>query len=101
MVSKASEDFPDPEGPVSTISRRCGSERVKPRRLCCRAPLTMRWRSTTLKVSGEVGKWGCQEAKAVPTSPLPHFPTCSAPYGAAHRPHAETRASDLFRGLDP
>src|SRR6266542_2675895 len=41
MVSNASVLFPDPDGPVITVSARCGSSALIPRRLCCRA-LTMR-----------------------------------------------------------
>lgn len=39
MVSKASDDFPDPESPVKTISFSRGSSRVRSLRLCSRAPL--------------------------------------------------------------
>src|SRR4051812_30391725 len=39
MVSKASEDFPDPEIPVNTTSASLGSSRWTSRRLCSRAPL--------------------------------------------------------------
>src|SRR6266404_6548199 len=44
-VSNASELFPEPDGPVMTMSARCGSSTVIPCRLFCRA-LTMRiiWR---------------------------------------------------------
>src|SRR5439155_14594530 len=38
MVSKASEDFPDPESPVKTISFSRGSSRETFLRLCSRAP---------------------------------------------------------------
>src|SRR5437763_2173038 len=38
MVSKASEDFPDPEIPVNTINRSRGSSRETSLRLCSRAP---------------------------------------------------------------
>src|SRR5436309_10141923 len=38
MVSKASEDFPDPESPVKTISFSRGSSRETFFRLCSRAP---------------------------------------------------------------
>src|SRR5438128_11456929 len=40
-VSNASELFPEPDGPVMTMSARCGSSTVMPCRLFCRA-LTMR-----------------------------------------------------------
>ena len=39
MVSKASDDFPDPESPVKTISCSRGSSTVRFLRLCSRAPL--------------------------------------------------------------
>src|SRR4051812_37006330 len=38
MVSKASEDFPDPDNPVSTMSLSRGRSRLMLRRLCSRAP---------------------------------------------------------------
>src|ERR687891_39605 len=40
MVSKASDDLPEPDSPVKTISRSRGSSRLTLRRLCSRAPLT-------------------------------------------------------------
>src|SRR5690349_23469555 len=46
MVSKASEDLPDPDRPVNTISASRGRSRSTPRRLCSRAPFTIR-RSAT------------------------------------------------------
>jgi hypothetical protein len=41
MVSKASDDFPEPETPVKTTRRSRGMERVRSFRLCCRAPRTV------------------------------------------------------------
>src|SRR5215831_11694751 len=38
MVSNASDDLPDPENPVSTMSLSRGSSRLMFRRLCSRAP---------------------------------------------------------------
>src|SRR5205823_8443224 len=49
MVSKASEDFPDPEIPVKTISESLGSSRWTSFRLCSRAPLIV---SVFLPVAG-------------------------------------------------
>src|SRR5437879_5655520 len=46
MVSKASEDFPDPEIPVNTISRSRGSSRETSCRLCSRAPRITRTSDT-------------------------------------------------------
>src|SRR5712691_1144171 len=43
MVSKASEDFPDPERPVKTTSLSRGIERVTFLRLCSRAPRIVMW----------------------------------------------------------
>src|SRR5882724_5462282 len=40
MVSKASDDFPEPEGPVNTMSRFFGSRTETRRRLCSAAPRT-------------------------------------------------------------
>ncbi|CFE46987.1 Uncharacterised protein [Mycobacterium tuberculosis] len=50
MVSNASEDLPDPDNPVKTISASRGRSRSTLRRLCSRAPLTIR-RSATLSLS--------------------------------------------------
>src|SRR5262249_32086781 len=41
MVSKASEDLPEPESPVMTMSLSRGSSTSMFLRLCSRAPLTM------------------------------------------------------------
>ncbi len=38
IVSKASEDFPDPETPVTTVTRSCGMATETFLRLFCRAP---------------------------------------------------------------
>src|SRR5438445_6635497 len=43
MVSKASEDLPDPERPVKTTSLSRGMERVTFLRLCSRAPRIVIW----------------------------------------------------------
>jgi len=41
MVSNASEDLPDPDRPVTTVSVLRGIETEMLRRLCCRAPRTV------------------------------------------------------------
>src|ERR1700712_2737301 len=41
MVSKASEDFPEPDKPVKTTSESRGMEMSTLRRLCSRAPRTI------------------------------------------------------------
>src|SRR5207253_11516329 len=43
MVSKASEDLPDPERPVKTTSSSRGMDRVTFLRLCSRAPRMVIW----------------------------------------------------------
>src|SRR3954471_7683836 len=43
MVSKASEDLPEPLRPVITVSRFFGMSTSTPFRLCSRAPLTLMW----------------------------------------------------------
>lgn len=40
-MSKASDDFPEPDGPVITVTARRGMRTVRFLRLCCRAPRTM------------------------------------------------------------
>src|SRR5450759_3531472 len=40
MVSKASDDLPDPDTPVTTVSRLCGISKSIFLRLCTRAPRT-------------------------------------------------------------
>src|ERR1043165_1069702 len=40
MVSKASDDLPDPETPVTTVSALCGTSKSMFLRLCTRAPRT-------------------------------------------------------------
>src|SRR5689334_709952 len=51
MVSKASEDFPDPDRPVKTTSLSRGIERVTFLRLCSRAPRIVIW-SVGIRTSG-------------------------------------------------
>src|SRR5690242_14113767 len=46
IVSKASDDLPDPDNPVNTMSASRGRSRSTLRRLCSRAPLTIRWSAT-------------------------------------------------------
>src|SRR5438270_13425179 len=43
MVSKASDDFPEPDSPVKTTSLSRGMERVTFLRLCSRAPRMVIW----------------------------------------------------------
>src|ERR1700679_3522662 len=50
MVSNASEDFPEPDRPVKTINASRGKSRSTLRRLCSRAPFTIR-RSATQPLS--------------------------------------------------
>src|SRR6476660_7177202 len=46
MVSNARDDLPEPERPVKTTSESRGREMSTFRRLCSRAPRTMRWSVT-------------------------------------------------------
>ena len=46
MVSKARDDFPEPDKPVKTISESLGSSRETSLRLCSRAPLTINLSAT-------------------------------------------------------
>src|SRR5688500_3054402 len=50
MVSKASEDLPDPDSPVITVSVSRGMSTSTPLRLCSRAPRTLIWVSINLGV---------------------------------------------------
>ena len=47
MVSKASEDFPDPDKPVKTTRESRGRVMSTFRKLCSRAPRTIRWSVTS------------------------------------------------------
>src|SRR5208282_1471854 len=50
MVSKASEDLPEPEGPVTTVRELRGISRLMFFRLCWRAPwMTIFWRPIILR----------------------------------------------------
>src|ERR671919_1516451 len=51
MVSKANDDFPEPESPVKTINLLRGSSTVRFFRLCSRAPL-MRMESVDKSLPG-------------------------------------------------
>src|SRR5471030_949386 len=62
MVSKASDDFPEPESPVKTISLSRGRSRETSLRLCSRAPRTTRrsaieggYREGVTRSTGQVG----------------------------------------------
>src|SRR5437763_610042 len=55
MVSKASEDFPDPEIPVNTINRSRGSSRETSLRLCSRAPRITRTSDTDREYWRDLG----------------------------------------------
>src|SRR6185503_20130839 len=75
MVSKASEDLPDPDKPVMTTSESRGSATVTSLRLCSRAPVTTMefWRLDIRPPS-------------ILCSPRTDFPNrCSLGAGNAHR----------------
>src|SRR5688572_31001553 len=63
MVSKAREDFPEPDGPVTTVKVRRGISRSKPFRLCCLAPRMMML-SFTYSIYSRVS--GCAEQNPIP-----------------------------------
>src|SRR5690348_10072523 len=48
IVSNASDDLPDPDRPVNTTSASLGMDMSTFRKLCSRAPRTMRWSITQL-----------------------------------------------------
>src|SRR3546814_1542700 len=66
MVSKASEDLPDPDSPVITISRSRGSSRSMFLRLCVRAP-RMRMVSIAMGELASGLRWGLAAGMREPT----------------------------------
>src|SRR5277367_1822606 len=54
MVSKAREDFPEPERPVTTVRVLRGMETLTLRRLCWRAPRTVMWVRRGVAGAGKV-----------------------------------------------
>src|SRR5918994_6376912 len=56
MVSKASDDLPEPDSPVKTISPSRGSSRLTLRRLCSRAPLTTSESATKSEAIARAGR---------------------------------------------
>src|SRR3989304_4402764 len=74
MVSKASEDFPDPEMPVSTTNLSRGISTVTFFRLCSRAPRTM-IRSSGILSSAPPAR---HPAGAAPPPPAPAAPPRAA-----------------------
>src|SRR5216684_2595419 len=58
MVSKASEDLPDPESPVNTMSASRGSSRCTSFRLCSLAPRMTRWLAEDSAFAGGGGDMG-------------------------------------------
>src|SRR5574337_1911291 len=73
MVSKASEDFPEPEIPVSTTRRSRGSSTVMFLRLCSRAPRTM-MRSNGMDPSSPDGRPAESRTAAPPSPPAAPAP---------------------------
>src|SRR5207247_3994216 len=68
MVSKASDDLPDPDRPVRTISRLRGNIRSMCLRLCSAAPL-MTMESTDMPL---LGAFPAVDARLVETAILGH-----------------------------
>src|SRR4026207_1948400 len=56
MVSKASEDLPDPDSPVITVNRSRGISTLIFLRLCWRAPLTLMRSMAIAKTSHSSGR---------------------------------------------
>src|SRR5579875_1329036 len=71
MVSKASEDLPEPESPVITTRRSRGISRSRFLRLCSRAPLIM-IRSAIAVLSDAI--FHCTQGFPVQKDPLPYSP---------------------------
>src|SRR5882672_11166461 len=83
MVSKASDDLPDPDRPVRTINRLRGSTRSMCLRLCSAAPL-MTMESTDMPV---LGAFPADDALLVELAILGHvLPAVNAGERAALRP---------------
>src|SRR6185295_11676282 len=66
MVPNTSDDLPDPETPVNTVSRRLGMSTLTSLRLFSRAPWTRirSWLSAGCRLK-EVMFWGSREAQRV------------------------------------
>src|SRR3954468_2158588 len=78
MVSNARLDLPEPDSPVKTMRASRGRSRLTSRRLCSRAPRTIK-RSAT---------WSQQRQGEEPKSVVPGYPrprTVSVDHGRAHR----------------
>src|SRR4051812_8219764 len=72
MVSKASDDLPDPDNPVMTVSRSRGMETLMFLRLCSRAPRTNSASSAIAGVSWKPER--DETSRYIPISP-PRLPT--------------------------
>ena len=64
MVSKASEDLPEPERPVTTVSVLRGIATLMSRRLCWRAPRTVMWVIAMVEVREDFGIVRAEPARA-------------------------------------
>ena len=101
MVSKASEDLPEPESPVKTISASRGSSTWTSRRLCSRAPRTIR-RSATGLWSLRLGGEGLPDERSDPH----RQPSSTSGAGSDHDPYvlgtvaAVDRWDDLLAASD-
>src|SRR5213595_2794569 len=83
MVSKASEDLPEPESPVTTVSRSRGIVTSMLRRLCSRAPRTM---SASSGIATQVRRLhsriqATQQLRATDFGPTAYYLGCNF-YGA-------------------
>src|SRR5436190_1406409 len=85
MVSKASEDLPDPDSPVMTTSALRGIATETSRRLCSRAPETTIWSAEDITPFDCREAHGCSPQKTAATSGVSGTPSRS---GAGERDHA-------------
>src|ERR1051326_582333 len=102
MVSKASDDFPEPERPVKTTSLSRGIERVTFLRLCSRAPRMGIWsvgirsvRCPLLSCNRKRAAGGRDQAPVLPLDPA--FGDGGAPSGVDDTSGRSQRLAHLRR----
>src|SRR5712692_7185863 len=93
MVSKASDDLPEPESPVNTTRRSRGIERLTFFRLCSRAPRMVMWSvgiGSSLQEEGGAGGGDQAAARSLhPALADPGPPACM--YHLSLRPQTFAR----------
>src|SRR5690606_10669296 len=88
IVSKASDDFPDPDTPVTTTSAPRGRSTSIPFRLCSEAPRTDRTFTPAL--------YGQRLPAATAATPRPRRPPCLSPLCYPPRLPASLLPKDLM-----